>query len=375
MSTPSENARLVVEMESVLRAEARAEAIIEAAVATVEDNGAHPARPAGLRTRGVSLERVRPVRWLWTRRIPLGLLSLIVGDEGVGKGTLTSWLVARATRGELEGDMHKQPTRVLIIGDEDGFDQIWVPRLYAADADLDMLETLDDGEFVDDFASAAVPLAEAIKDRRIGLVLFDGIIDHIPGGAAGEAVYNPKNVRQALMPLRRLAASTEVAALGLLHPIKGNASTFRQLVAGSHQLNAVSRSSLLLAVDPEDDRRRVLVRGKGNHTAAPRAVEFAIAGDVFELNGYTFEMPKVVDLVESDRTVKDLLKSGPPEAPVRDELAEHLYDALTKEPQTLAGLARKVGRDPKDGSVRNALNWLHEQKRATRIEKGWIRGV
>jgi AAA domain len=345
----------------------------------------HPAAPSGassengataevgaLRTRGVKLERVRPLSWLWARRIPRGLPSLLIAEEGTGKGTLASWILARTTRGELEGDLHGQPTRVLVIGDEDGFDQIWVPRLYAAGADLEMVLTLDDGEFLDDFASAAVPLEAAIVENQVGLVLFDALVDHVPGGAAGEAVYNPKNVRAALMPLRRVAAATDVAAVGLLHPIKAKASTFRALVAGSHQFNAVSRSSLLLAPDPNDDRRRILVRGKGNHSAAPRSVEFAIAADVVELNGYTFEVPKVVDLGEGDRTIADLL-GDEPKAPVRDALAEQLAPLLTDEPQMVAALARAVDRDPKDGSVRNALDWLQTHKRAKHVEKGWVR--
>src|SRR5436190_16523849 len=89
-----------------------------------------------LKTRGVELARVRPLLWLWARRIPLGVLSLLIGEEGTGKGTLAAWTIARASRGELEGDKRGKPARVLIVGDEDGFDQIWVPRLHAADADL-----------------------------------------------------------------------------------------------------------------------------------------------------------------------------------------------------------------------------------------------
>jgi len=42
--------------------------------------------PEGLRTRGVDMRRVRPLRWLWERRIPVGLPSLLVGEESVGKG-------------------------------------------------------------------------------------------------------------------------------------------------------------------------------------------------------------------------------------------------------------------------------------------------
>ena len=37
------------------------------------------------------------------RSFLLGYLNLLVGDEGVGKGTLLAWLIARLTRGELPG--------------------------------------------------------------------------------------------------------------------------------------------------------------------------------------------------------------------------------------------------------------------------------
>jgi AAA domain len=256
-----------------------------------------------LRTRGVVLERVRPLRWIWSRRIPLGLPSLLVGEESVGKGTLAAWIIARATRGELDGDMRGKPATVLVVGDEDGFEPIWVPRLHLAGADLDRVRTVDDGEHVDDLAASMGALRQAVREDEIRLVVFDALLDHVPGGDNGAAVYNPKNVRQALMPLRRVAGEEEIAALGLLHPIKGRAASFRDLIAGSHQFNAVSRSSLLLGVDPDADDRRVLVRGKGNHTAAPRSVEFTIVGEAFELNGHTFEMPKAANVREGNRTV------------------------------------------------------------------------
>ena len=327
--------------------------------------------PRLLRTRGVLWERVQPVRWLWARRIPLGLPSLLVGEEGVGKGTLTAWIIARATCGELEGDLHGKPATVLVIGDEDSFEPIWVPRLLAVGGDLTRIRTLDDGEYLDDFASTQNRLADAVARDSIGLVVFDQLIDHVPGGSDGQAVYNPKHVRQALMPLRRLAADCQIATLGLLHPIKGNPRSFRELIAGSHQFNAVSRSSLLLGVDPEDDKRRLLVRGKGNHSAAPRSVEFTLAAEVVEFNAHTFEVPKVVETVEGDRTIADLLK--PPAAPVRSDLADSLESLLTDDWQKRADLARAVGRGPKDGSVGNALSFLVSRRVAEKGPEGWRR--
>jgi hypothetical protein len=325
-----------------------------------------------LRTRGVDMERVRPITWAWERRIPNGYPSLIVGEEGIGKGTAAAWIIARATRGELEGDLHGSPTVVLIVGDEDAFEPIWVPRLYAAGADLTRVLTLDDGEYLDDFVTAAGRLGRTIERDGIGLAVFDQLIDHVAGGIDGSAVNNPKHVRQALVPLRRVAAEQNIATVGLMHPIKGQPRTFRELVAGSHQFNAVSRSSLMLGADPEGgEHDRILVRGKGNYSAAPRSLEFTIAAEVVELGGHTFEVPKVVNVTEGERTIEDLLK--PPAAPVRTELEERLEPLLTDEPQKLADLARAVDREPKDGSVRNALRALEERKIAEQVKGGWKR--
>jgi AAA domain len=325
----------------------------------------------GLRTRGVLMERVRPIRWLWERRIPLGLPSLVVGEEGVGKGTTMAWLIARATRGELDGDYNGQPINVLVVGDEDGFESVWVPRIYTAGGDLQRLRTLDDGEYLDDLNARDADLAAAIERDGIGAIVLDQVLDHVHGGKDGAAVFNPKHVRQAMMPLRRVAGKYGIAAIGLLHPIKGRATSFRDLTAGSHQFNAVSRSSLLLGIDPQDRQRRILVRGKGNHSADPRSFEFRIGVRNFELNSHDFEMPLVEDATEGDRTIEDLISSDR-EAPVRDALAEQLAPLLTPEPQTLADLARAVDRDPKDQSVRRALKDLQDDKRAAKTDDGWV---
>jgi hypothetical protein len=235
-----------------------------------------------------------------------------------------------------------------------------------------MVRTLDDGEYLDDLTKRAGDLAETVKHEGIKLVLLDALLDHIPAGDGGAGIYNPKSVREALLPLRRIAGEQEIAAVGLMHPIKGNVTSFRQLLAGSHQFNAISRSSLLLGEDPDDDQRRVLVRGKGNHSAAPASFEFKIAAQVVELNEYTFEVPKVVGEHEGERTMRDLLAGGP-KAPVREGLADELEGRLTGEPQSLRVLARAVGRERTDGSVRRALGQLVDQERAKRHADGWAK--
>jgi hypothetical protein len=63
----------------------------------------------------IALDRVAssPIRWLWPGRVPLGGLTLLAGDPGVGKSLLTLDLAARVSRGapwpdELEQESDTQ---------------------------------------------------------------------------------------------------------------------------------------------------------------------------------------------------------------------------------------------------------------------------
>ena len=73
----------------------------------------------GLVLNRADLSRAAPPRWAWEHRIVLGYLNLLLGNEGVGKGTLIAWLIARLTRGEIPGDLRGRPISVGVLGDED----------------------------------------------------------------------------------------------------------------------------------------------------------------------------------------------------------------------------------------------------------------
>lgn len=324
-----------------------------------------------IEVRPADLSRVRPVRWLWQKRVLIGYLSLLLGAEGIGKGTLTAWLIAAVTRGTLPGDLEGKPSRVLIVGDEDSFDSVVVPRLYAAGADLDLIETLsdEDGDALDVRADAE-RLTKLIRERGYRLLYIDALLD-ILGADADD--WRSKDVRDRLRPIRHVARDTDVAALASLHPNKGSRGTFRDLVSGSHAFNASSRSSLLLAPHPEDEDRRVLVRGKGNLSAAPAAFEFEIQGRELEINGHGFSLPVVADTQETALGVEDVVKPQR-EAPVRESLADEIDAVGTGEIQGRADIARALGREPSDGSVGRALNQLEDQGRWEKVDRGkWRR--
>jgi AAA domain len=317
--------------------------------------------------------RARPVEWVWKGRVPIGRISLIVGNEGVGKGTVVTWLASRVSRGTLEGDLHGAPSNVLIVGDEDALDDTWTPRLYAAGAEWRRVFFPPEAAAEIDFTAAAdiERLRHWIRDHQIRVVVFDALLDHLGGASVDE--FKAKAVRNALRPLRRLAREENVAALGSMHPRKGRALAFRDLIANSHQFNAVSRSSLLLAEHPDDETRRVLVRGKGNLAGAIRTLEFRIRSHVFELNGHDFDQPHAVDWEESELKIADVLhRGGGPGRPRDDDKRDKVEAALGAEPQSERALAKATG-IPRS-TVQDILREFDEDGEATRTPTGWVAG-
>lgn len=261
-------------------------------------------RVAGLAVRAASLERAQPPRWAWQHRIVLGYLNLLLGNEGIGKGTLVAWLIAQLTRGALSGNLCGQPVAVGVLGDEDSFDDVWTPRLHAAGADLKRVVQIErpDGGFVN-VREDRERLGQVVATHRLRILFFDQLLDNL---GVGVDDWRQKAVRDALQPLRALARELDIAALGCLHPNK-RADSFRQLIAGAPAFNSVSRSSLLLAEHPDDENLRVLVRGKGNLSKTPAAIEFQITEHRFEANGFEFKVPLAQGFHAGALTVDDLI--------------------------------------------------------------------
>jgi hypothetical protein len=145
-------------------------------------------------------------------------------------------------------------------------------------------------------------LTKLVKKKKIKVIFFDQLLDNL--GSIDD--WRAKPVRDALQPLRALARDLDIAVVGNLHPNK-KADSFRQLVSGSSAFNAVSRSSLLLAAHPEDEDKRVLVRGKGNLSELPTAISFDIHSLKFVYNNKKFSVPHVRNFEKCDITVDDLI--------------------------------------------------------------------
>jgi 5S rRNA maturation endonuclease (ribonuclease M5) len=82
---------------------------------------------------------IRRVVYHWAGRIPLGAVTLMPGEEGIGKTTVGIRVLADTTRGSLEGEHHGVPRNVVVLATEDGLEDVFVPRLREAGAVVDDL--------------------------------------------------------------------------------------------------------------------------------------------------------------------------------------------------------------------------------------------
>ena len=265
--------------------------------------------PSGITYRDADLNDARQFEFAWHGRVLLGYLNLLVGEEGVGKGNLVAWMLARITRGELPGNLSGKPRSVAVIGDEDSWDNVWVPRLHAAGADISRAKYIDSGENgVLDVRNDADALAEFITEQKIAVVYFDQLLDNL--GVVDS--WKDKHVRDALAPLRRIVRDTNAAGVMTMHPNKRGGS-FRDRVSGTPAFNALSRSSLLVAQHPHNPERKVAVRPKGNYTTEPPAFEFRIEGRTLKVGNRkkrTITTSLIVDERETSLRADDVLDAA-----------------------------------------------------------------
>ncbi len=278
--------------------------------------GGTPASAPASRSRVTRAAAVksRSIRWAWTGRLALGYLTVVTGVEGVGKSVFMAWMIARLTRGELPGEWQGDPIDALIVAGEDGIADTWRPRLELADADLDRVSFLNLDEQLAGFniQDGIDELAGALSETGARFLTIDAVMDHMPPAKGGESVNSPTFVRQAVAPLKRLVRELEIVGSFGLHPPKARSADFRDLVQNSQAFSAVPRVGLLFAYHPDDppeasERRRVVLRGKGNAGRDPGALEFRIVGRPFKHDdGRTTEREVVVDVVPSAVTLADL---------------------------------------------------------------------
>lgn len=219
-----------------------------------------------------------PVRWLWPQRIPLGKLTLLVGDPAVGKSLLCLDLAARVSAGIPWPDSPEssnQPGGVVLLSAEEDLADTIRPRLDAAGADHSRIVAVTSVK-----QNLLSPLPSPTRTARLmlGLAHLEIAIQNTPDcrlviidpltTSIGQAP-SETNTRAVLEPLPELAARHHVAIVAVYRaPRTATGFSLHRMVARLSP--AVARTVWALVADPDDPKRRLLVPVKNtlaDHTS------------------------------------------------------------------------------------------------------------
>lgn len=311
----------------------------------------------GALTNPLSGYEPQPVSWLWPGHIPLGKLTLIGGDPGLGKSFLTIDLAARTTTGSTwpDGSPGIDPAPVVLASAEDDPADTIRPRFDAAGGAperahlLTGIEDLDsNGRLITRPPSLEtdIPVIEA-EVARTGARLL--VIDPITAYLGGTDSHKNAEVRTLLASLAGLAHRQGPAVLGITHLNKGQGKALYRAM-GSLAFVAAARAVWAVTADEGDGDRRLLVPIKNNlgQDRQGRAFRLEAVPEITDAGGLDYQGVAVrweeeaIDLTADEA----LTPSEPEERTKQDDAADWLREELANGPRAVKELqseAREAG--------------------------------
>ena len=221
------------------------------------------------------------VDWLWPGRIPLGALTILDGDPGLGKSTVMLDLAARVSRGfEMPGEeFGHAPASVVILSAEDDPARTIRPRLEAANADLERVQIVEamstgnDGDRLPVLPYDLAALEQFIANNYARLVIIDPLMAYLGDGIDS---HKDQEIRSALRQFAKLAERTQCSIVIIRHLNKMNGANALYRGGGSIGIIGAARSGLLLARHPDRPHTRVLASTKSNLGPQPRSIVLSL---------------------------------------------------------------------------------------------------
>lgn len=271
--------------------------------------------------------------WLLRPYIPAAMTSLVAGAGGATKTLcacyFTSVVTGRPTghaRAFFDCTTLVEPGNVLIFALESSLEFELVPRLMAADANLDRITVnpsmrCSDGTWRDLNPFFDVDeTAELVAKTNTKFVWIDPTGDWI--GLRTDP-NRDSSVREALKGINRIADQTGVAILLVHHLSKSPFAGPSERILGSVAYRNVPRAVFLMdfhvadkEVPDEKDRRRVFVPDKTSLVAKPEAIVFTL--ETVAVAGMNDRVPRLLPVSRERIHVEEL---GAGIAPLRGDTA------------------------------------------------------
>lgn len=208
----------------------------------------------------------REVDWLVPNVIPLGMVSALIGEEGVGKGLFTCRLIAQVTTGA-------SPKDVLLIAGEDDHSMMLRPRLRAAGADLSRVHF-----FTRKGAPGMPYLPEELSELRdlagslgVSLIVIDPWLSVV---SPKKKVRDSQEARQVFDELALVVKELGVGCLLVGHTNRSESGSARNRYGGSIVIRQVARLSLMAIPDPSGPDSVVIGVDKSNISVVGPATRY-----------------------------------------------------------------------------------------------------
>jgi putative DNA primase/helicase len=287
----------------------------------------------------------KPLEWLWQDHFPLSMFTIIAGDAGLGKSTISLDISARLSRGLPFPD--KSTSMIgdsLILAGEDDPAYTIKPRLQALGADMNRIHILmgkreEHGE--DDFSVMDTGVIKDAIDQiraqggNLKLVIVDPLESFI-GGTVD--TYRNNEVRMALKGLIALAQKEQFTVIAIQHLTKKTGITANYRISGSVAFGAAARTVWLVSKDPENSRNCLFLNSKMN--IAPKNEGYRY--NIESIDG--IGVPAWGERVNTDPDDVLNMPPAPKTAPSQDKVLEiirekHPSAIKAKEIQELAGMS------------------------------------
>ncbi len=239
-----------------------------------------PSQPQAITRRLTNVER-ETLEWLWPGRVPLGKLTLLAGDPGLGKSFVTLDMAARVSRGEPWPDMpilKQTAASVLLLNAEDDLADTIAPRLDKAGADDRNIVAIEGVSLLGQRRHFSLQqdlprLVETIEQNP-GTRLV--VIDPIAAYCGNVDSHKNSDVRGLLAPLAELASRHHLAIVAVTHLSKSGGTKAVYRAMGSLAFAAAARAVWAIVKDPDDSQRRLLLPAKLNLAQDPNGLAYRI---------------------------------------------------------------------------------------------------
>jgi putative DNA primase/helicase len=319
---------------------------------------------AAVETRCLADIEAEALRWLWPGRIPLGKLTVISGDPGLGKSLVTLAIAATVSRGgswPCEEGVAPLGSVLLVSAEDDPADTLR-PRLEAAGADLQRVHILDRVSFLDEEGNPRTR-PWSFRDSEALELKFSElpdckllVIDPISAYLAGTDSHKNSDVRSLLAPLTEMAARSGVAVLAVSH-LNKSAGPAIYRTSGSLAFVAAARAVYAVAKDKENPARRLVLPIKSNLSRDSSGLAYQITEAPNGAPVITWE-PETVAITAEDAL--EVVNGHPADRSEREEAKDWLREYLSNGPRRQPDVRRD--------SIDAGLSWA--TVRRARIELG-----